>query len=66
VSVTELFLACHAHVQQIYGRGGYMIKEHAQLDGNGDGRATQRPSPADAEPAAAVGLRIAQPEKKFE
>ena len=66
VSVAELFLACHAHVQQIYGRGGYMIKEHAQLDGNGDGRATQRPSPADAEPAATVGLRIAQPEKKFE
>lgn len=66
VSVTELFLACHAHVQQIYGRGGYMIKEHAQLDGNGDGRATQRPSPLDAEAAALVGLRIAQPEKKFE
>ena len=66
VSVTELFLACHAHVQQIYTRGGFMIKEHAQLDGNGDGRGTQRPSPADAEPAASVGLRLALPERKFE
>jgi hypothetical protein len=66
VSVTELFLACHAQVQQIYQRQGYMIKEHAQLDGNGDGRATQRPSPADAEPAALAGLRISQKEKKFE
>src|SRR4030095_15418236 len=66
VSVTELFLACHAQVQQIYQSQGFMIKEHAQLDGNGDGRATQRPSPADAEPAALVGLRIAQKEKKFE
>ncbi len=66
VSVTELFLACHAAVQQIYKRGDYMIKEHAQLDGNGDGRATQRPSPEDAEGAAKVILRVAQKEKKFD
>lgn len=66
LSVTELFLACHALVQQIYQKQSFMIKEHAQLDGNGDGRGTQRPAPADAEPAALVGLRIAKPEKKFE
>ena len=36
----------------------FMVKEHAQLDGNGDGRASQRPSPEDAEPAKAVGLRL--------
>ena len=66
VSVTELFLSCHAHVHQIYEKQGFMIKEHAQLDGNGDGRGTQRPAPLDAEPAEKVGLRITQPEKKFE
>lgn len=66
ISVTELFLGCHAQVQQIYQKLGFMIKEHAQLDGNGDGRATQRPAPADAEPAAQAGLRITQKEKKFE
>ena len=66
LSVTELFLACHAQVQKLYESGGFMIKEHAQLDGNGDGRATQRPSPLDAEPASARGLRIVQNEKQFE
>jgi hypothetical protein len=66
VSVTELFLACHAGVQKIYAAGGFMIKEHAQLDGDGDGRATQRPSPKDAEAAAQVVLRMAKKEKQFE
>ncbi|MDB6154113.1 MAG: hypothetical protein JWL90_2566 [Chthoniobacteraceae bacterium] len=66
VSVTELFLACHGQVQRIYESQGFMIKEHAQLDGNGDGRATQRPSPADAEPAALVGLRIIKEQNKFD
>lgn len=66
VSVTELFLACHAQVQRIYQQQGFLIKEHAQLDGNGDGRATQRPAPLDAEPAALVGLRIVQQQKKFD
>jgi hypothetical protein len=66
ISVAELFLGCHAHVQQIYEKQGFMIKEHAQLDGNGDGRGTQRPAPLDAEPAQRVGLRITQPAKKFE
>ena len=66
VSVTELFLACHARVQQLYEKHGYLIKEHAQLDGNGDGRATQRPAPLDAEPAALVGLRIVKQPAKFD
>ena len=66
VSVAELFLACHAGVQQIYQKQGYLIKEHAQLDGNGDGRATQRPAPLDAEPAALVGLRVVKKEKNFD
>lgn len=66
VSVLELFLACHERVQQIYQQGNFMIKEHAQLDGDGDGRGTQRPSPADAEPASRIGLRLATHEKKFD
>ena len=66
LSVSELFLACHAHVQRIYAKLGFMIKEQAQLDGNGDGRGTQRPAPLDAEPASSRGLRIAQQEKTFE
>ncbi len=66
VSVLELFLACHARVQQIYERGHFMIKEHAQLDGDGDGRGTQRPSPIDAEPASRIGLRLPNRDKKFE
>jgi len=66
VSVAELFLACHAQVQQIYQKQDFIIKEHAQLDGNGDGRGTQRPSPADAEPAALVGLRMVKQETKFD
>ena len=53
-------------VNQIYEKQGFMIKEHAQLDGNGDGRGTQRPAPLDAEPAQKVGLQITQPAKKFE
>jgi hypothetical protein len=37
---------------------GYMIREHAQMDGNGDGRATRRPAAIDADPASKTGLRI--------
>lgn len=66
VNVAELFLACHARVQQIYAKLGFMVKEHAQLDGNGDGRATQRPSPTDAAAASRAGLRILKTEKKFD
>lgn len=66
VSVTELFLACHARVQQIYAKLGFMVKEHAQLDGDGDGRATQRPSPNDADAASRTGLGILKKEKKFD
>ncbi len=58
VSVTELFQAMAAGVLKIYEAEKFMVKEHAQLDGNGDGRASQRPSPEDAEPAKAVGLRV--------
>lgn len=58
VSVTELFLATHSELDAMYRMGGYMVQEHAQLDGNGDGRGTTRPSAVDADPASQVGLRL--------
>ncbi len=58
VSVTEIFKACHAKIESMAAEAGYMIREHAQMDGNGDGRATRRPAAADAGPASEVGLHI--------
>lgn len=58
VSVTELFIACHAKIEAMSTEGGYMIREHPQMDGDGDGRATRRPAIADAEPASKTGLRL--------
>ncbi|MEZ5299603.1 MAG: hypothetical protein R3F11_02880 [Verrucomicrobiales bacterium] len=66
VSAAEIFLACHARVRAIYENGGFMIKEHPALDGDGDGRATARPAPADAGPAARVGLRLAGKANRFD
>lgn len=59
VSVLELFLACHEGVREAYESRGLMIREHSQLDGDGDGRATQRPASIDSRPASAVGLPVA-------
>ncbi|MFC7337772.1 hypothetical protein ACFQY0_11330 [Haloferula chungangensis] len=47
VSVSELFLATRAKVLQIYESGNFVVKEQAQLDGDGDGSGTSRPSRAD-------------------
>ncbi len=58
VSVTEIFKACHAKIVEMAEQGGHMIREHAALDGDGDGKATRRPADADAEPASRVGLHI--------
>jgi hypothetical protein len=58
VSVTELFVACHAQIEAMSAKEGYMIREHSQMDGNGDGRGTRRPAIIDAEPASKTGLRI--------
>jgi hypothetical protein len=58
VSVTELFKACHAKIEAMSAEEGYIIREHPQMDGNGDGRATRRPAIIDAEPASKTGLRI--------
>ncbi len=58
VSLLELFQACIPAVRKAYASEGFLQKETPGLDGNGDGRATTRPSPEDAEPAARVGLKI--------
>ncbi|MCW1921119.1 hypothetical protein OKA05_01050 [Luteolibacter arcticus] len=58
VTVTELFKACHAQIEAMASKDGHMIREHSQMDGNGDGRATRRPAIIDAEPASKTGLRI--------
>ena len=66
VSLTELFLATNAAVLNLYKEGDYIVKEHAQLDGNGDGKATQRPAPEDAEPAGRIGFRTGGGQPAFE
>lgn len=58
VSVTELFLAAHARVLQIYKAEDLIVMEHSLLDGDGDGHGTQRPASVDADPASKIGLRI--------
>jgi len=68
LSVRELFQATSAAVMRIYEKGNFVVKEHAQLDGNGDGKATQRPAPEDAKPADRTGIAIggADGKPKFE
>lgn len=56
LSVTELFVATNARVLRTYEQGGFIVKEHAQLDGDGDGRGTSRPAAIDANPASRQGL----------
>jgi len=58
LSVLEIFNACNAGVKASYDAGGYMQRERAMFDGNGDRRGTQRPAREDAEPAAAVSFPI--------
>lgn len=60
VSVLELFRACKQQILSLYESQGYMVREHAQLDGNGDGRGTQRPASEDGDPASKVTLPIPQ------
>jgi hypothetical protein len=57
-SVTEIFVATNARVLRVYEQGGFIVKEHAQLDGDGDGRGTSRPAAIDAGPASLLGLPV--------
>jgi len=52
LSLTEIFLATRAEVLSRYKDRGFIVTEHAGLDGDGDGRATQRPAENDATAAA--------------
>lgn len=53
LTLTEIFLATRAAVLGRYKSGGFILTEHAGLDGDGDGRATQRPADNDASGASA-------------
>ena len=66
LSLLEIFNACNAGVKAVYDAGGFMQRERAMLDGNGDGRGTQRPAREDAEPAAAVAFTIAGKRQNFD
>lgn len=66
LTLTELFLATNAAVLAIYKEGDFIVKEHAQLDGNGDGKATQRPASEDAGPADRIGFAAGGGKPKFE
>ncbi len=55
LSMTELFLGARAAVLTTYKSRGNILTEHAGLDGDGDGRATQRPAENDATAASGPG-----------
>jgi uncharacterized membrane protein len=63
VSLLELFQACTSGVRREYSSQGLVQVEMPGLDGNGDGRATQRPTPEDAEPATRIGLKLPPPQR---
>jgi hypothetical protein len=66
LSLLEIFNGCNAGVKATYDKLGYMQRERAMLDGNGDKRGTQRPARVDAEPAGKVALPIADPAQHFD
>lgn len=55
LSMTEIFMGARAAVLNTYKSRGFVLTEHAGLDGDGDGRATQRPSENDATAASRPG-----------
>jgi hypothetical protein len=66
LSLLEIFNACNRGVKAVYDAGGFMQRERAILDGDGDGRGTQRPARADAEPASTVAFTIAGGRRAFD
>ena len=66
VTVPELFLATRAKVRATYEAGGFMIKEQALLDGNGDGRGTSRPSRPDSRGAQRFYLTLTKQSSEFD
>ena len=61
LSVIELFRACATTVTEHYKREGFVQKETPNLEADGDGRGTQRPSESDAKAAALIRLPISPP-----
>ncbi|MFN0127660.1 MAG: hypothetical protein ACKV19_13345 [Verrucomicrobiales bacterium] len=55
LTLTEILLATRSAVLSQYKSGGFILTEHAGLDADGDGRATQRPAENDATAASAPG-----------
>ncbi|MBN1518269.1 hypothetical protein JXA32_17035 [Candidatus Sumerlaeota bacterium] len=57
LSADEIFLECKRRVEEIYTEGNLFQTEHCLLDGNGDGKATSRPSHRDARGARLMALK---------
>lgn len=53
----EIFLECKRRVEEIYTEENLFQTEHCALDGNGDGKATERPSYRDARSARLMSLK---------
>jgi hypothetical protein len=66
LSVAELFLATKSAILKRYENEDLIVKEHAVLDGNGDGYGTMRPSRKDAEGAILHLLPIGGPRAGFD
>ena len=66
VTVPELFLATRSKVRSVYESGGFVIKEQALLDGNGDGRGTSRPSRPDIEGGDRFFLTLSNQASEFD
>ncbi len=66
LTLTEIFNACNAGVKAVYDSGGFMQRERAMLDGNGDKRGTQRPAREDANVASTIAFTIASPRRTLD
>lgn len=66
LSLLEIFNACNAGVKAVYDSGGFVQRERAMLDGNGDRRGTQRPADEDAEPAREIFFPIVDSQRRFD
>ncbi len=66
IDVFEIFQATRERVLRRYNREKLIIREVALLDGDGDGRGTQRPAEQDAKPAATRSLTLTTSGKGIE
>lgn len=58
LSVDELFIDVKRRVEGQYEEDGLILTEHCELDGNGDGRPTRRPSSRDINGARRMALKV--------